>query len=107
MNYDKMEVSANYGKNAQSGMFSNLFLHREQFGESFAYDDKKNLVSTSSLTGEKSGMEYDGFDNLICYVAPGAESSEKYQLTYGDTDAEKQRHQTVIHLQLEELEPVP
>ena len=92
VNYDKMEVSANYGKNAQSGMFSNLFLHREQFGESFAYDDKKNLVSTSSLTGEKSGMEYDGFDNLICYVAPGAESSEKYQLTYGDTDAEKQRH---------------
>ena len=28
-------------RNAQTGMFTNLFLHREQFGASFAYDDDK------------------------------------------------------------------
>ena len=92
VNYDQIEISINYGGNAQFGLFSNIFLHREQFGESFAYDDKKNLISTSTLSGEKSGMEYDDFDNLIRYIAPGAEASEAFALTYGDTDDEKKKH---------------
>ena len=37
-------------------------------------------------------MEYDGFDNLISYIQPGAVSTDKYLLTYGDTDAEKKKH---------------
>lgn len=51
-------------------MFSNVFCHREQFGQSFAYDDDKNLVSTTNLAEKKSSMTYDDCDNLLTYVRP-------------------------------------
>ena len=92
MDYDQILIAFAYERNAQTGMFTNLFLHREQFGASFAYDDDKNLISTSNLAGEKSKMEYDGFDNLTSYVQPGAAEEDKYTFTYGDTDGEKKKH---------------
>ena len=69
-----------------------MFIHREQFGESFAYDDDNNLLSTTTLADKKSSMEYDDFDNLISYVQPGANSTDKYLFTYGSTDAAKKKH---------------
>ena len=51
MDYDQILIAFAYERNAQTGMFTNLFLHREQFGASFAYDDDKNLISTSNLAG--------------------------------------------------------
>ena len=92
VDYDQILIAFAYERNAQTGMFTNLFLHREQFGASFAYDDDKNLISTSNLAGEKSKMEYDGFDNLTSYVRPGAAEEDKYLFTYGDTDGEKKKH---------------
>ena len=92
MDYDQILIAFAYERNAQTGMFTNLFLHREQFGQSFAYDDDKNLISTSNLAGEKSKMEYDDFDNLTGYVRPGAAEEDKYLFTYGDTDGEKKKH---------------
>ena len=92
VDYDQILIAFAYERNAQTGMFTNLFLHREQFGTSFAYDDDKNLISTSNLAGEKSKMEYDDFDNLTGYVRPGAAEEDKYLFTYGDTDDEKKKH---------------
>ena len=92
MDYDQILIAFAYERNAQTGMFTNLFLHREQFGTSFAYDGDKNLISTSNLAGEKSKMEYDDFDNLTGYVRPGAAEEDKYRFTYGDTDGEKKKH---------------
>ena len=92
VDYDQILIAFAYERNAQTGMFTNLFLHREQFGTSFAYDGDKNLISTSNLAGEKSKMEYDGFDNLTSYVRPGAAEEDKYRFTYGDTDGEKKKH---------------
>lgn len=37
-------------------------------------------------------MTYDDYDNLLTYVRPGADEAEKYEMTYGETDAEKKRH---------------
>ena len=90
--YVKLEVAVNYSHNAQEAMFSNMFLHREQFGQSFAYDDDKNLVSTTDLAEKKSSMTYDDYDNLLTYVRPGAEAADKYTMTYGDTEEEKKKH---------------
>ena len=90
--YTKLEVALNYSRNAQTAMFSNVFCHREQFGQSFAYDDDKNLVSTTNLAEKKSSMTYDDCDNLLTYVRPGAEETDKYVMTYGDTEEEKKKH---------------
>ena len=86
VDYDQILVAFAYERNAQTGMFTNLFLHREQFGQSFAYDDDKNLVSTTDLAEKKSSMTYDDYDNLLTYVRPGAEAADKYTMTYGDTE---------------------
>ena len=92
IDYTELRISINYPRNAQTAMFSNMFVHREQYGETFAYDDKKNLLSVANLSETKSSMKYDSFDNLTEYVQPGAASTEKYVMTYGTTDAEKKRH---------------
>ena len=90
--YTGFTFSVNYARNAQTAMFSNMFMYREQFGQSFEYDSNKNLVSTANLSGEKSEMKYDAYDNLISYVQPGADKADKYAMTYGSTTAEKKRH---------------
>ena len=92
IDYTELRISINYPRNAQTAMFSNMFVHREQYGETFAYDDKKNLLSVANLSETKSSMKYDSYDNLTEYVQPGAASTEKYVMTYGTTDAEKKRH---------------
>ena len=71
------------------GDVQHIFLHREQFGNSFAYDEDKNLISVANLAEKKSSMEYDDYDNLLSYVRPGAEAADKYVMTYGDTEAER------------------
>lgn len=70
----------------------NFNRYREQFGQSFAYDSKKNLTSVQNLAGQKSNMVYDTFDNLTSYVQPGAADTEKYSFTYGSSDADKKKH---------------
>ena len=90
--YTKVTFSVNYARNAQTAMFSNMFLYREQFGQSFDYDSNKNLISVENLAGQKSEMKYDSYDNLTSYVQPGAPTTEKYTLTYGSTAADQKKH---------------
>ena len=91
--YDQVLVGVCYEANAQTGMFTNLFFHREEFGQSFAYDaDNKNLISVSSLSKQKAAMEYDDANNLKSYRQPGAGESVKYTMDYGATAAERQKH---------------
>ncbi|MBE5766987.1 MAG: RHS repeat protein, partial [Clostridiales bacterium] len=90
--YQRIEVLCVYTKNANTAQFANIFLHREEFGQSFAYDDGKNLIATGNLASQKSGMEYDSYDNLISYRQPGRDEGIEYTMTYGSTTAEKQQH---------------
>ena len=90
--YKRLEILCVYTKNANTAKFANLFLYREAFGESFGYDDDKNLISTGTLAEQQAGMEYDAYNNLISYRQPGRDASVKYTMTYGSTTAEKQQH---------------
>ena len=90
--YKRLEILCVYTKNANTAKFANLFLYREAFGESFGYDDDKNLISTATLAEQQAGMEYDAYDNLISYRQPGRDASVKYTMTYGSTSAEQQQH---------------
>ena len=90
--YTKVRVCVQYSRNSGTCKFSNIYLHREQFGQSYAYDEDKNVTSTTVLSGEKSSMEYDDFDNLISYIRPGDAGTNEYVMTYGSDDTEKKQH---------------
>ena len=90
--YTSIDFQVNYSANARTARFSNMFLYREQFGESYAYDDDKNVTSVANLAEQKSSMEYDGAHNLISYIRPGAGAEEKYTFGYGETTAEQEKH---------------
>lgn len=91
--YDQVLVGVCYEANAQTGMFTNLFFHREEFGQSFEYDaEAKNLISVSSLSKQKASMEYDDANNLKSYRQPGADESVKYTMNYGANAAEQAKH---------------
>ena len=81
--YKEFRVGIQYARNTGTAMFTNLFIHREEFGESYAYDSNRNVVSVSTLSGQKSAMQYDGAHNLKSYRQPGAPDSAKYTLNYG------------------------
>ena len=73
-----MLIGVCYERNAQTGMFSNLFVHREEFGQSFAYDANKNLVGVANLSTKKSDIQYDDADNVKSYRQPGAADALRF-----------------------------
>ncbi|HIQ84145.1 MAG TPA: DNRLRE domain-containing protein, partial [Candidatus Pullichristensenella stercorigallinarum] len=85
-----------YTSNCNYAKFTNLYLHREQFGVSYGYSgtDRRNVVSTTNLAGMQEHMEYDGEDNLTRYVQPGRENVEanKYVEWYGDSASDQAKH---------------
>ena len=74
--------------------FTNFYLIREEFGQSYQYDAQKNVVSATERAGQQDGMEYDTFNNLISYRKPGRPSKDenKYKLKYGANEREKKQH---------------
>ena len=67
-----------YTSNCNYAKFTNLYLHREQFGVSYGYSgtDRRNVVSTTNLAGMQAHMKYEGEDNPTRYVQPGRETVE-------------------------------
>ena len=88
--YTEISVKLRYQANLNEAQFSNLFLHKEEFGKTFAYDEKGNITSVKNLAALQNGSEYDDFDNLISYHQPGR--SEEYEMNWGSTDDDKQKH---------------
>ena len=81
-----------YARNQGTAMFTNLFLHREEFGQSFAYDGSNRLTGVSTLSAQKSAMGYDSAHNLTSYRQPGAPESAKYTMNYGSSTDERKKH---------------
>ncbi|MEG2623081.1 MAG: DNRLRE domain-containing protein, partial [Clostridia bacterium] len=84
-NYAKMRVRIVAKGQLNRARFTNLFLLREEYGKSYQYDKKsRNMVSTTALSGQQRGMEFDKQDNLIRYRKAGRPKNEanKYKLTY-------------------------
>ena len=90
--YTEFRIGIQYARNNGTAMFTNMFIYREEFGQSFEYDSKRNVTSIASLSTQKANMTYDDSDNLISYHQPGAEESAKYTMNYGETTAERQKH---------------
>ena len=72
--YKSAEVYALYYYNDNTAYFGNIQLYKEEFGQSFEYDDKGNVVATADLAKQKSKFEYDGNNNLIKNTDPKGNS---------------------------------
>ena len=96
--YDKVKVYAVYMRNSNRVQFSNLFLHREAFGKSFAYGTDRNLESMGTLAGTNTHLSYDGQHNVTGYREAGRSSGVSHSLSYGDTAEEREKHLLKSHV---------
>ena len=92
--YKQAALYLYYIANCNTAQFTNVFLHREAYGASFAYDGDGNVLSTGALTGQKSKATYDSANNAITYVQPGREDKEEnyYLAYYGPDKAAQAKH---------------
>ena len=89
-NYTSILVRILYRNGLNYAEFSNLFLHKEEFGKTYAYDANGNVTSVRNMASLMSQSTYDSFNNLLTYKQPGR--SQTYTQTWGSTDAEKKKH---------------
>ena len=90
--FSRIRVAVFYDHNDNTAMFTHISLARELYGNVYTFDDNGNPVAVKDLSNQQSAAEYDDYNNLLSYVQPGSQSTEKYLFTYGDTEAEQKRH---------------
>ena len=67
-----MDIGFTYGSNSNNAYFTGLGLYKEEYGTSFAYDDKGNVVKVTDQAKKNSSFEYDTADNLKKLMDPKA-----------------------------------
>ncbi|WP_270563050.1 DNRLRE domain-containing protein [Clostridium beijerinckii] len=67
--YKKIWVDACYYKNANTAYFDGIQLYKDEFGSSYTYDSKGNIISTESLAKQNSKFEYSDND-LVKHTDP-------------------------------------
>ena len=90
-NYTSIRFNIDYERNINYAEFNGLFLHKEEFGQTFVYDSKGNIISAKSAASLQDGATYDNFNNVSTYYQPGR-SSDQTIMEWGTTDAEKKKH---------------
>lgn len=63
--YAEIEVAYVYCRNINVAYFDGLSLYKEQYGASFTYDDKGNVISVTDADGKSRKFKYDDNDNLV------------------------------------------
>ncbi|AJA46845.1 tRNA(Glu)-specific nuclease WapA [Clostridium pasteurianum DSM 525 = ATCC 6013] len=76
--YSRIDIYYLYGNNANTAYFDGAQLYKEEFGQSYQYDSKGNVISTSSLAKQNSTFEYNGNNNLVKSLDPKG-NSFKYE----------------------------
>ena len=62
--YSKIQVMYCYHKNGYRSHFTGLSLFKEQYGTSFAYDEKGNVVKATDKAKKNNSFEYDSSNNM-------------------------------------------
>ena len=89
--YTGIRFNVDYEKNVNYADFDGMTLHKEEFGNTFTYDDDGNVTAVKDLVGQKAKAQYDDYNNLISYVQPGRPDTVKTTISYGSSDAEKKK----------------
>lgn len=63
--YSSIKVSYTYCHNANIAFFDGLSLFREEFGQSYTYDENNNLVSVIDARKQASQFEYNSTDDMV------------------------------------------
>ncbi|MFA6941906.1 MAG: hypothetical protein WCQ54_13160, partial [Clostridiaceae bacterium] len=63
-----------YYQNANTAYFDGLQLYKEEFGQSYTYDSKGNVISTADLAKQNSTFEYSTGNDLIKSTDPKGSS---------------------------------
>ena len=62
--YVRVDIGFCYGNNSNNAYFTGLGLYKEEYGTSFAYDDKGNVVKVTDQAKKNSSFEYDAAGNI-------------------------------------------
>ena len=62
--YSSIRIYVCYDYNANTAYFDGIQLFREEFGNSYTYDDKGNVISVKDLQGKNTTYEYDTNNDL-------------------------------------------
>lgn len=89
--YTAIRYNVDYEKNLNYADFDGLTLYKEEFGNTFAYDEKGNVTAVKDLSSKQAKAQYDEYNNLTSYVQPGRPDNVKTTISYGSTDAEKKK----------------
>lgn len=89
--YTGIRFNVDYEKNVNYADFDGMTLYKEEFGNTFTYDDDGNVTAVKDLVGQKAKAQYDAYNNLISYVQPGRPDTVKTTISYGSSDAEKKK----------------
>lgn len=89
--YTAVRFNVDYEKNLNYADFDGLTLYKEEFGNTFSYDEDGNVTAVKNLAKLQAHATYDAYDNLTGYVQPGRPDTAKTTMTYGSSDAEKKK----------------
>ncbi len=81
--YKMIQVYFCFYENVNEAYITNISLFKDEFGQSYQYDSKGNLIKTQDLAKQQNTFNYDGNDNLIEYTNPkGGTFEYQYDTTY-------------------------
>ena len=89
--YTAIRFNVDYEENLNYADFDGFALYKEEFGNTFAYDEDGNVTAVKDLARKQASAEYDDYNNLISYVQPGRADDEKTVISYGSLDSDKKR----------------
>lgn len=89
--YTAIRYNVDYEKNVNYADFDGLTLYKEEFGNTFTYDEEGNVTAVKNLASKQAKAEYDDCNNLISYVQPGRPDSAKTVLDCGSIYPEKRK----------------
>ena len=77
--YRAVKVQAVYADNTSVAYFADMQLYKEEFGQSYTYDEKGNVISVKDQREKNEKFDYDANNNLIGITEPtGGEFSYDY-----------------------------
>ncbi|WP_082206913.1 hypothetical protein [Clostridium sp. BL8] len=86
--YKGIQVYISYYQNLGNAYFDGIQLYKEEFGTSYQYDSKGNVISTADLAKQNSKFQYDGNNDLTTSIDPKG-SSFTYEYDNGNTSVKK------------------
>ena len=82
VDYSKLSFEICYNNNANNIWFTKPFCYREQFGQSYTYDNEGNVVSAKDLANANSSFAYQD-NNLVNAINP---SGSAFLYRYDETN---------------------